>query len=1540
MKKHIPTTAAVIFLIFAVASAQQQNKQHGTVLSSSVDNSLPISDVRTNRQAIEHQRGNIFGLRNHRSTTAHYVNLSYPKNLSKPLIKASASNTLVKVYGEANPSKTDEDLLDIEGNTQIINVEDRPSSLLPSRESINHLSISGYGPPGQELEIAETKQQAENIMQMQAILRPEVENPYGVPDKEVITAETLSTSNKEKGSKLLSITNTEQAVILNKGAASTRRYEDFRETIGVTEDESNVSKMELTEGTIEACGQNCKASTESLMETDEGFVETVAESSEASTDSQEDNTVSSTGGSKESYGVSTEQFESTSISTEATEMSTVEGQKIESIPKEYGVVSETEGPEIALKTEVEETSRADTKVTPSESVTESSTNGGTTHMEAKPIDEQIGAKDFEYEVTSKTIKEQLTAEKSPSITTENLPVAYKVESTVISELEEKTYSTAISSVTGEETKYAGQEKTYKNDGKPDSNTEGISSSQQMITETKVSGDNDQNQENITKTKSEMNTDQSSILTTRLSGTMEVTLPVTSSTPANTSYITKNTEISNTVISPVIKEGYETYSELEDNATSSKVGLPALNKESASQLSKLIEETTTLSSTSTETKMTSEKATIALENTVAKSEDLKSFTPDGGISEATRLSKETSLVSTEQLPEYGAVTQDYIAKPTHRKGEAIELQKPYEGVETPAVAPHNTGTSYAEEKVAKVVLGDTSAKSSGVLTTSGSDEYKVIKLAEASERPLESKKDETASEETTVISKCDESLGLACSEAGPSEQLSNTEKPKVIDAETLEETTQPNELQKTMVSEQIINYDGEIAASKSSMKETKIDSATTSFIEQTASNETTVLKEVIRPEEQSSGNTELSVTTDDYKEASSNQATTHSEQVREYGLITSNQNVTASEANITSGKVVNVEESISTTLQSKYADIRTNSVDFGYGEKRITEKEYPSNDKIDAVPNSLSNTSVEEATENPCSVSKSTGEASVTKSIERITSGRVTTINGNNGSPPGYDPIGNLFNSSSYHPATDETTIEPSRSNKKLTGKCEIVESITVSMPKTSEITSVDEGTTSLASLTSESPESEVTNYAVSERGKSTETPINKTVSVQAESNKILTDTNDFGYSGKLHEVTEAQLIGQSQDSKTFATVTESTLTTRGMEFINGIKTESVQQPSAREKSPRIEAGTTTESGETSQQYHVEIGDNVIFSSPNNKTKESTGVPEINRPAAHSKTYSQQTTESTLMHIITNEIETPIPYSINEEALKVVALTKVTKNGPSKLVGDIIASTKQAKEKEVTENTETTKEFEAKSSGSEETSEIRNEMESMSSESSLASLESFEVTTAKGNTESEFYAENTANNPAKIPMGPQNLGYGNGNELSAFISSSIGSVTTTIAELLANLTETSTASELSASSEYANSETFTESESKSSEEFSVTVPSASSNALTESFNVIQKMLTTYNEITKADDKKNISSNIPISAKHFGYEDDTEEEISSSAISSSEGRPYAIDCDKETDEKGDLCKGWAKANFCDTHPPTMFLFCRLTCLCIGPSTDSTK
>ncbi|CAL2032686.1 unnamed protein product [Caenorhabditis brenneri] len=48
-----------------------------------------------------------------------------------------------------------------------------------------------------------------------------------------------------------------------------------------------------------------------------------------------------------------------------------------------------------------------------------------------------------------------------------------------------------------------------------------------------------------------------------------------------------------------------------------------------------------------------------------------------------------------------------------------------------------------------------------------------------------------------------------------------------------------------------------------------------------------------------------------------------------------------------------------------------------------------------------------------------------------------------------------------------------------------------------------------------------------------------------------------------------------------------------------------------------------------------------------------------------------------------------------------------------------------------------------------------------------------------------------------------------------------------------------------------------------------------------------------------------------------------------------KKFVMNCDEEIDDKGKICKLWAAGGLCGTHKPTMFLFCRRTCLCVGPN-----
>ncbi|KIH58397.1 hypothetical protein ANCDUO_11396, partial [Ancylostoma duodenale] len=81
-------------------------------------------------------------------------------------------------------------------------------------------------------------------------------------------------------------------------------------------------------------------------------------------------------------------------------------------------------------------------------------------------------------------------------------------------------------------------------------------------------------------------------------------------------------------------------------------------------------------------------------------------------------------------------------------------------------------------------------------------------------------------------------------------------------------------------------------------------------------------------------------------------------------------------------------------------------------------------------------------------------------------------------------------------------------------------------------------------------------------------------------------------------------------------------------------------------------------------------------------------------------------------------------------------------------------------------------------------------------------------------------------------------------------------------------------------------------------------------------------------TKAEEKEQVENSSDNSSKEKdGKRSDLPE-------APPQGTPYQMDCATEVDDKGALCKEWADGGLCTVHRPTMFLFCRKTCLCVGP------
>ncbi|RCN43681.1 hypothetical protein ANCCAN_10325 [Ancylostoma caninum] len=81
-------------------------------------------------------------------------------------------------------------------------------------------------------------------------------------------------------------------------------------------------------------------------------------------------------------------------------------------------------------------------------------------------------------------------------------------------------------------------------------------------------------------------------------------------------------------------------------------------------------------------------------------------------------------------------------------------------------------------------------------------------------------------------------------------------------------------------------------------------------------------------------------------------------------------------------------------------------------------------------------------------------------------------------------------------------------------------------------------------------------------------------------------------------------------------------------------------------------------------------------------------------------------------------------------------------------------------------------------------------------------------------------------------------------------------------------------------------------------------------------------------TKTEEEEQVENSSDSSSKEKG------EKRSDLPEAPPQGTPYQMDCAAEVDDKGALCKEWADSGLCTVHRPTMFLFCRKTCLCVGP------
>ncbi|KAM3718484.1 Uncharacterized protein ACO02O_10444 [Dirofilaria immitis] len=1520
---------AVIFLVFAVVSAQQRNEHY----SSRIGDSLIASDgksSRTHRQAIMYPRGKLYGLRTHRFSTAHFVNGS------------NMNGAYVKVYGEANPSRTDEHLLDIETQTRLLPVRSHIASSESSGGNGHELSISGYGPPGGEPEVPEAAgkdEQAEAATEMQEPLRPNVENPYdSIPaateaEQQAITAEISSTSSTKEEIGVPAVTDAEQAIISSEATISaTESREGLRET-----------EQDKTESTLSATEVGSEASTEGSI-----AIETVAESSEVPV-------ISSTS------GVSTEQFESASIGTETVGISTTESVKIEDKGRieGYGAGDESVRTEGISATEVQETPSESIESTPSESAAESSISDGITQTESTKM--EIDAEDLGYGAPPQTLEKQPSIEKTPSSISQTLP---ELEATITSGAEETTYSATTLPTRYTETETTSFETEISTD-------QSILATAEVATELLTSPETSSPSTHIVTEEAEVITppviepaggvpgyetlSEPEISKEGLPGESSSQLEKPAEEATTLSEAAEETEItSKKAPEDMITEPED----LKDSAglvtssveVSETTGFPKdaslPHAEQPSGYSEIAPEYTTGHAETTELQKISEGTEVPAETSPA---------------EEKAVSDETPAISTEVFVVSGSVENGATELPSEPKEDkaASEITVPIEETEIPKSGEGLAG--YGE--ILSTPESDTEAiepqKLGGEATTT----------LESSERPSIAPTDFY---ETTLQTEF-------ITEAGPGEQPSSIEilTESITDTEVPERTTQSSE-EKTETGE-LTSILPEISPSESSIIETKFDSATT-FNEQIITGETIASDETKGSDEQPVGYGEpLVVPHESTAEAEETESPlpekTSDELVEETTApLTSSKDFATFEAIVTTGEAAEETESAS-TIQTEHADTRISAEDFGYGggaEEAVTEKE-----QIDET--SITDKSVPKSDLESTTLGEEVLISSTAAGAEETT--EITIL-----STELRESTESIAESTEQFTNGGAETNELSPSDEKLTVPLEIGKST----PEVSEIASATKGTVSLSSLESESAASIiVTSHAISEGTEYTEVPVSETASVQIESSKIPTDKHDFGYGEKIEEVTEEKLTAETA-------ITEPMITTHE-QIIVETTAESEQQPPVTETlsaessitilSETIDSATESK---TSLQYPEET----------TLLQTLSELPDVKDTATSPSMEGIETVgtsdaaESTLMHVITSEVEVPVPYG--EEAPQVIAMTKIMKTGPSAITASETRTTEGVKEKEEGTGLElgTMREFEAETTKSEETTEVRSEVDTISSEATLMTSPEESVTATAEIAETESYAKSSEDISAKIPMGPADFGYGGEIEHISSMLPEIESVTTTISELPLsseqqdNHIETSVTPESTVNTEYSSSEMLSESASKSSEKYATaTLPSVPSEALTES--ATQTMLATHDEsITSEDihDQKDISSKIPTGPADFGYGDSVQEQsnvashpraYSDAIIASNKSiifgnqertrqkhfdgpvlsntasakkqlekidnssrrkwKPFTIDCKKEVDEKGDLCQEWARAGLCATHRPTMFLFCRRTCLCIGPPMD---
>ncbi|VDK41556.1 unnamed protein product, partial [Gongylonema pulchrum] len=538
--------------------------------------------------------------------------------LAKPLPPlVPAENAIwVKVYGEANPNKTNEKLLDVQAHTEILHFARHTTTPMQPGRTVgpfHGLSLSSYGAPTEAEQMAKVDQQAGAYAATLAT-PPEIENLYGAGGAVVTEAGKPTTTASRETASTTGKKETEAASTSTYTTTSSVETSELTTSEGIFESSTETTKVSESAGgeTVVGTQEAAKVVTTAgatIAGVSEGISMTSYEPSSAISGRTETATTAGSEGTTLTEGQTTETYVASEIATEY-ESKGIGG--LEETGATSTAIGQTEEVRISTTargysttTESERGETLESKITGTR-VTKSTTSGESTSIPEELTNLITGPEDFGYGGGPEITKEQpSTARISgaaglPTLSEASKPTSKTIEQPgMIEELAttlgttETGYEAGLTTGTG--STHGGipvtkQETTIKS---------AVSGSTLKETATTA----EETTSPIFSTFSEAKLATIAGRSTTLAATPE--LPVSSASPI----VEETTSHAATKMVPASlqpSEGFpgygESYAQTESTASSQAsttgTGLPGLSKVSAKMLAKSIEEATTVISEAT------------------------------------------------------------------------------------------------------------------------------------------------------------------------------------------------------------------------------------------------------------------------------------------------------------------------------------------------------------------------------------------------------------------------------------------------------------------------------------------------------------------------------------------------------------------------------------------------------------------------------------------------------------------------------------------------------------------------------------------------------------------------------------------------------------------------------------------------------------------------------------------------------------------------------------------------------------------------------